>query len=260
MTRRLSRLGWTTAILLAVAGATVTTVAQRPGGRRPGSGTFNQASYAGNVRYDGKFVFVRLAYPWYGGRMATWAHDYPRGEEHFLKIFSSTSSIAAHTTESAVMNLGDPELFKFPVAYMAEPGYWSMGNAEVEGLKNYLLKGGFLILDDFRNRDWANVELQVSRAFPEGRWVDLTAEHPIFHSFFEINDLNIVPQAYDAGRPIFRALFEDNDPNKRIMIIAAYNTDMSEFWEWSDQGYAPMDVTNEAYKIGINLFMYGLTH
>jgi hypothetical protein len=217
-------------------------------------------SYSNNVRYDGKFVFIRLSYPWYGGRGAPGAHDWPRGEEHFLKIFSEITSVQMHVAESSIMGLADPELFKFPVAYMAEPGFWGMGDEEVNNLRNYLLKGGFLILDDFRNRDWGNVDLQFSRMFPQGQWVDLDANHPIFHSFFEINSLDIIPQAYDAGRPMFRGMYLDNDPNKRMFVVAAYNTDISEFWEWSDQGYAPVDVTNEAYKIGINLFMYGITH
>ena len=229
-----------------------------PRAQRPYGG-YNQ-SYSGNVRYDGRFAFVRVSYPWYGGRGAPWAHDWPRGEEHFLKILTELTATPAHVGESSIMGLSDPELFKFPVAYMAEPGFWSMSDNDVNQLRSYLQKGGFMILDDFRNRDWGNVEVQVSRMFPEGRWVDLDATHPIFHSFFEINDFAILPQAYDAGRPVFRALFEDNDPNKRIMIIAAYNTDMSEFWEWSDTNYAPFEVTNEAYKLGINLFMYGITH
>ena len=141
------------------------------------------------------------------------------------------------------MGLSDPELFKFPVAYMAEPGFWSMSDDEARALRDYLHEGR---LPDPRRlprpRLGQRRAADVSRMFPEGRWVDLDASHPIFHSFFEINSLDIVPQAYDAGRPMFRALFEDNDPNKRIMIIAAYNTDMSEFWEWSDTGYAPMQV------------------
>jgi len=224
-----------------------------------GYGRYTQ-SYSGNVRYDGRFVFVRLSYPWYGGRGAPWAHDWPRGEEHFLKILSEITAASSHVAESSIMGLSDPELFKFPVAYMAEPGFWSMSDADVSALRAYLTKGGFLILDDFRGRDWSNVELQLSKVFPEGRWEELTANHPIFHSFFEINSLDIIPQAYDQGRPSFRAYFENNDPNKRIMVIAAFNTDMSEFWEWSDSGYAPIDVTNEAYKLGINLFMYGMTH
>lgn len=245
--RRRIMLGLTAAAALA---AIATPLAQR---------SYSQ-SYSGNVRYDGKFTFVRLSYAWYGGRGAPWAHDWPRGETHFLKIFSELTSVQMHVTESSIMSLSDPELFKFPVIYMAEPGFWGMSDEDVKNLRNFLLKGGFMIMDDFRGRDWGNVDLQFSRMFPQGQWVDLDANHPIFHSFFEINSLDIIPQAYDAGRPIFRAMFEDNDPSKRMLAIAAYNTDISEFWEWSDTGYAPIDVSNEAYKIGINLFMYGITH
>jgi hypothetical protein len=241
------------ASLVVVAAAVATLHAQR------GYGGYRN-SYSGNVRYDGRFVFVRVSYPWYGGRGAPWAHDYPRGEEHFLKILNEITSTPTHVSESSIVSLSDPEMFKFPVIYMCEPGYWSMSDAETTNLRAYLQKGGFLIFDDFRGRDWANVDLQFSRVFPEAKWVDLDQNHPIFHSFFEINSLDIIPQAYDQGRPIFRALFEDNDPTKRVMVIAAYNTDISEFWEWSDTGYAPIDVTNEAYKLGVNLFMYGITH
>ncbi len=251
---------WTRAgtllVVAVVAGfaGVVTAHAQR-GGSRPQS-----QSYTGNVPYDGRFVFVRLSYPWFGRGGARWAHDYPRGEEHFLKIWSEISCAPSHTDASSIISLSDPELFKFPVAYMAEPGYWSMSDAEAKNLRDYLAKGGFLILDDFRNQEWGNFELMMTKALPDGRWVDLDIKSPIFHSFFEITSLDVVPQAYDAGRPMFRGWYQDNDPNKRLMVVAAYNTDMSEFWEWSDTGYAAIDVTNEAYKIGINLFMYGLTH
>jgi hypothetical protein len=248
------------AVILAGLVGAVTISAQRGGYRYQAPAQ----SYSGNVRYDGRFVFIRMSYPWGYGRGAPWAHDYPRGEEHFLKILSELTSVSAHTDESSIFGWSDPELYKFPVAYMAEPGYWSMSDSDVAALRAYLTKGGFLILDDFRDSrrgsEWSNVELQVSRAFPEGRWVDLDATHPIFHSFFEIDSLDIIPQAYDQGRPIFRGLFEDNDPHKRLMIVAAFNTDISEFWEWSDTGYAPIEANNEAYKLGVNLFIYGMTH
>ena len=254
--RRLARPVLTTALGLLV-GATL--LAQRGGYQ----GGYN--SYSNNAKYDGKFTFVRIAYTEnmrFGRGGPMWAHDYPRGEEHFLKMFSELSNVQAHLTESSVMTFSDPELFKFPVAYMAEPGYWYLSTEqEVKNLRSYLLKGGFLIFDDFRGGgEWANLDLQMSRAFPEGRWIDIDANHAIFHSFFEINSLDIIPQAYDVGRPIFRGLFVDNDPNKRMMAIAGFNSDMSEFWEWSDTGYAPVAANNEAYKLGINLFMYGITH
>lgn len=246
-------------LIVAVA-AIATPSAQRGGGR------YQQQSYSGNVRYDGRFVFVRLSYPWFGGRGAPWAHDWPRGEEHFLKIWEELTAAPSHVDSSSIMSLSDPELYKFPIAYMAEPGHWQLNSdQEAKALRDYLEKGGFLILDDFRNgrgnsREWGNFEYQMTRVLPEGRWVDLTPQHPIFHSFYEINSFAIIPQAYDEGPPSFRGWYQDNDPNKRLMVIAAFNTDLSEFWEFADTGYHPMTATNEAYKIGINLFMYGLTH
>ena len=165
-----------------------------------------------------------------------------------------------HTTESSIMSLSDPELFKFPVAYMAEPGFWYMSDDEVHNLRDYLMKGGFLILDDFRGRDWGNVDLQVSRMFPQGQWVDLDATHPIFHSFFEINSLDIIPQAYDAGRPMFRALFEDNDPSKRMYRHRRVQHGHVGILGMVRYRLRAGPGANEAYKIGINLFMYGITH
>jgi len=96
---------------------------------------------------------------------------------------------------------------------------------------------------------------------PEARFYDLDATHPIFHTFFEIDDLDVVPQIFSiGGRPVFRGLFEDNDPNKRLQMVVNYNTDVSQFWEWSSFGLRPVSETNEAYKIGVNYVIYGLSH
>jgi hypothetical protein len=252
-------------VVVAVGIAVVMTNIATPTAQR-GGGRYQQQSYSGNVRYDGRFAFVRVSYPYWGGRGAPWAHDYPRGETHFLKIWSELTSAPSHTEESSVMSLSDPEIYKFPIIYMCEPGYWQLASdQEAKALRDYLEKGGFMIFDDFRNgrgnpREWGNFEYQMTRVLPEGRWVDLTPDHPIFHSFYEINSFSIIPQAYDEGPPSFRGWYQDNDPKKRLMVIAAFNTDLSEFWEFADTGYHPMAATNEAYKIGINLFMYGLTH
>jgi hypothetical protein len=252
-----------TVILAALVAGTATTLAQRPGSYRP-----PQQSYTGNVRYDGKFVFVRMSYAWSGGRGAPWAHDYPVGEEHFLKILTSISNVDAHVDASSIMHFSDPELFKFPVAYLVEPGYWYMSESDVTNLRAYLQKGGFLIVDDFPFRTqgridtWGNFEEQMSRVFPEGKWIELTdASHPIFHSFFEVNSLDIVPMAYNLGdKPRFMALFEDNDPKKRMLCIANYQNDLSEFWEFSEEGRYLVQDSNEAYKVGVNQFIYGITH
>src|SRR6185503_19376648 len=227
-----------TSLVFVVAAGAVTIWAQRPGG---GQGYRPQSSYSGNSRYDGKFTFVRMSYGWGGGRGAPWAHDWPDGERNFMKLFTALSNVSAHVEETSIISFSDPELFKYPVAYLCEPGYWQMSESDVTNLRAYLQKGGFMIVDDFPQfsrgvgDSWGSFEVQMSRVFPEGRWQELTdAKHPIFHSFFEVDSLGIVPMAYNLGdRPRFLALFEDNNPNKRMMVIANYQNDLSEFWEYS---------------------------
>jgi uncharacterized protein DUF4159 len=100
----------------------------------------------------------------------------------------------------------------------------------------------------------------MRRVLPQGRLVELDATSPIFHSFFEINSLDFV-QMYDRGvKATFHGMFEDNDPKKRLLLIANYNNDIGEYWEFSDQGYVPIDLSNEAYKFGVNYIVYALTH
>jgi len=223
-----------------------------------------------NIGYDGRFTFVRLNYTtapggyFYRGEPA-WAHGYPLAEQNLMSIMNEVSYLGAHVEEINSLTLDDPELFKYPIAYVIEPDWWAMTDAEAVGLRDYLQKGGFLIVDDFKGRSfrggggWEVFESNMRRALPEGRFVDLSISNPIFHSFFEIKSLDI-PQAYVGGDPIFRGLFEDNDPGKRLQIIVNFNTDISQFWEWSGTGLRPIADTNESYKLGVNYIVYGMTH
>lgn len=225
---------------------------------------------AGNTPYDGRFVFVRLQYGsgsglaqfrgFRRGREAPWAHDYPRADVHFMKILDEITLLAPRMDGSNVLGLDQPELFDYPFAYMSEPGFWDPSEEEVEGLRAYLAKGGFLIFDDFRGSDWYNVETQMRRVLPRGRFVDLDGTHPVFHAFFEIDSpLDFVPP-YGGESPRFLGLFEDNDPAKRLMVVANLNNDLGEYWEFSDTGFVPIDLSNEAYKFGVNYVMYAMTH
>ncbi len=87
-----------------------------------------------------------------------------------------------------------------------------------------------------------------------------TRRSPIFHAFYDIDSFDIIPQYYDAGKPVLRGLFEDNDPTKRMIAIINFNTDVSNFWEFSGEGFLPIELSNEAYKLGVNYIVYGLTH
>lgn len=217
-----------------------------------------------NIGYDGRLAFVRLRYAAgfsgfgrRGGRELPWAHDYPTADVHMMKIVSELTTVGPHVDGSNIYSLDDPDLMNHPIAYMSEPGYWQMSDEEAAGLRTYLLKGGFIIFDDFRGRDWWNLEEQMTRVLPESRFVQLDGAHPIFNSFFEIKNLEFL-QSYN-GQPTYWGIFEDNDPAKRLIAIANRDNDLGEYWEYSDTGMDPVDFSNEAYKFGVNYFIYGLT-
>ena len=234
-----------------------TLFAQRMGG------SYDLGSYTGNVRYDGKFVFVRMSYSQGGRGGNSWAHDYPWGERRFMTIMTALTNIDAHVNESSIMSFGDPEMFKFPVIYLCEPGYWQLGEQDAVSLRNYLLKGGFLIVDDFPRNQWGNFEFQMTKVFPEGEWKELTIDHDIFHSFFEIPRIDLVPAAYSnlGGQPAYYGLFEGNDVKKRMYVMVNYQQDISEYWEAESSGLQVVDQSrNEAFKLGVNQFIYGILH
>jgi hypothetical protein len=249
---------------VAVAVAAATALAQRGGGFRGFGGPPQASLILPNTPYDGKFTFVRLRYGPpvnYASQRVMWSHDYPTGERNFMRIMNEVSYLDPHIEETNVLGLDDPDLFKYPVAYLCEPGFqWTITDQEAANFRDYLLKGGFLIVDDFRARDWPYFEEQMHRVLPDARFFDLDATHPIFHAFFEIDAPTEYPNYYDPGKPIYRGLYENNDPTKRLMAIINYNTDISEFWEFSGVGLKPLDESNDAYKLGVNYVMYGLTH
>jgi hypothetical protein len=250
-----------------VAGVATSAPQRFGGGRQVDHGP--PIEYQGNTPYDGRFVFVRVRYNGSFGRRGgpPWSHDYPRGEVHFAKILKEISYVNPRLDGSNILSLDDPELFNYPIAYMAEPGFWSPTDKEVESFRTYLKKGGFVVFDDFRVREgaWDNLQEQMRRVLPEARWIDIgNGTQAVWHSFFEIpNPLSLPPHPTYAGwglQPSYWGIFEDNNPAKRLIAIANVDGDISEYWEFSDTGFAPVELDNEAYKYGINYFIYGITH
>jgi hypothetical protein len=249
------------AVLVAI-GVPLALAAQRGGGWTG----FGRRTYAGNnIRYDGRFVFARIAYAGYG----SWAYDYPDMEQNFTTILRELTSLNPHVDGSNVHTLDDPELLKFPIAYLTEPGYWHPSDAEVDGLRNYLAKGGFLIVDDFFDpynhfgEEWTTFERGIRRVLPDARIDTLDISHPIFNSFFALASLDVPYPGGWGERGLmgeFYGIHENNDASKRLMVVINYNMDIGDYMEWSATGSYAVAPTNEAYKFGINYVVYGLTH
>ena len=212
-----------------------------------------------NVPYDGRFTFVRLRYPEL--RSPGWSYDYPAMERNFMKVVHEITTIGPVVRGSNIHNMDDSTLYRFPVAYLSEPGYWEMSDAEAKGLHDYLEKGGFLIVDDFMGpREWANFEEKMLRVLPDARIVPMDIAHPIFDSFFHLKTLEMTYPNRPWIQAQFHGIFEDNDPNKRLMVIINFNNDIGDYMEWSNDDLYPVNLTNDAYKFAVNYLTYALTH
>jgi hypothetical protein len=211
-----------------------------------------------NIPYDGRFTFARIRYTEH--RSVGWSFDYPTMERHLMMMMEQVTALKPHIRNSNVLTLDDPALMKYPIAYLSEPGYWHPSESEVEGLRKYLAKGGFLIVDDFMRDEWYNFEQQMRLVLPRGKIERLDVTNKIFHSFFDLETLEMYYPHNRYLKSEFLGIYEDNDKAKRLMVIINYNNDIGDYMEHSGQGWWPVNTSNDAYKLAINYIIYGLTH
>jgi hypothetical protein len=214
-------------------------------------------------RYErrGEFVFTRIQYGGTGGfgrGGGAWAHDYPDADRNLSTILAEITTVVAGLDGTNVFRLDDEELLRYPIAYVSEPGFWSMSDAEARAAREYALKGGFLIFDDFEGAHWYNFEARWREAFPDIQLQPIPKTNPIFDAFYDIRDTEL-PAGYGRAAHWYGA-FEDNDPNKRLLAVANYNADLGELMEYSDEAYTSIDLSNQAYKIMTNYVIYAMTH
>jgi hypothetical protein len=252
-------------VAVTIVAAPLAAAAQRGGGFF-GFGGRRSGVYP-NVPYDGKFTFARIRYNNGFGRRGGggWAADYPLMERNLTAMLTEITSMQPHMDGSNVHDLDDPELLKYPVAYLSEPGYWYPSDEEVRGLQQYLAKGGFLIVDDFHYDDeWWVFETAMRRVLPQARIDRLDVAHPIFNAFFELKSLEVPYPGSLGERGLmgeFYGIHVDNDPIEPLSVVINYNMDLGDYVEWaqSSRTYS-FEPTNEAYKFMINYLIYGLTH
>jgi len=230
---------------------------------------WEDVSMVDNGPYDGRFTFFRVSFDVMTGGFGRrgdkkWDHDTPRAERHMMKIMREITSIQPQMDCGAIYRFGDAESFKYPIAYVSEPGFWTMNEAELKGVRDYVNKGGFLIFDDFLGPAWYNFDERWREAFPDLQIVKLDATHPIFDSFYHIPTLEGFTAPVSVYRQVipseFYGAFEANDPKKRLVMIANYNNDLGDYMEWSDEEFMPIALSNEAYKLMVNYVVYAMSH
>ena len=231
------------------------------------------------------FTFVRIRYGaagrrasngvWLGARR--WSTDYPDADLNISYRLQQMTSMKVDPN-GRVLEINDPELFRYPFIYIVEPGDLVFDESEVGTLRRYLLNGGFLMIDDFWGEDeWENLAEQLKRVFPDREIVDIPREHPMFHCVFDIpNDLNLqIPNVrlgtmsqYNGGvtweRPDavdchIRGIYDDKG---RLCVVICHNTDNGDGWEREGENeyYFREFSEKRAFPLGINIIFYAMTH
>jgi hypothetical protein len=215
-----------------------------------------------------EFTFARLRYGGYG-RRGGWMTDYPKADEQFIiGLRNWCRSSLAISDDPTTVSPDGKELFQYPFVYIVEPGYMDLSPEDAANLREYLLRGGFLMLDDFWGEyEWMNVREQLHKVFPDRSIRELPLDHPLFHCYFDINEVVQVPNvgyiwsgitAEKGGYvPHYEAILDDDG---NVMVFIARNADNGDAWEWIDDPRYPLKYGLAAYRLGMNLIVYAMTH
>jgi uncharacterized protein DUF4159 len=221
-------------------------------------------------RYGRMFIFPNEASPtelvvarWeytargkYGG--TGWSHNYPSSDQHFAQVISEATNIDVKNLSYRIVELGSPEVFAYPFAVVSEPGEMALTDHEVDNLREYIDRGGFVLMDDFDGpRDLATLQRALHQAFPDRDLVRMTIDHEIFNVFYRIDALNVVSPYLVDGEPTFYGLMNKDG---KVGVIACYNNDLENFWDYIDRGEYPLKPSVEAFRLGINFVIYSMSH
>jgi hypothetical protein len=198
-----------------------------------------------------------------------WATDYPGADCKFMGGVARLTGVRVNPNPN-VIEIMDENLFKFPFLYAVEPGGMDLNAQEAARLREYLLRGGFLHADDF----WGgyqkdNFEAQMRKVFPERPLQKLSINHPAFHTYYEVQEILQLPnrtngcyggQTWEQPDDTEPAIYGISDDTGRLMVVATYNTDMGDAWEYMDLPCYPTKFSSAAYRVGIGFMIYAMSH
>lgn len=239
---------------------------------------FSSTRYAPGERYDdAEFQPVRVVYRTFGGAGSRgysnpwWAIDYPDAEIHFLPALNRLTNISV-SEDSRHLMLTDENLWEHPFLFLQQPGQgrWAPTEEEAIQLREYMARGGFMLVDDFHGTyDWAVFEDSMRFVYPERAVERIPEEDSLMQVFYNLGDRVQIPgkrhvygyggQTYVQmeGPPEWLAV---RDEEGRIKIGINYNIDMGDAWEHADDPAYPAEMTGQAYRLGVNYVIYAMTH
>ncbi|MFB3903013.1 MAG: DUF4159 domain-containing protein [Acidobacteriota bacterium] len=236
------------------------------GRRRWAPPSFPEAPEVGPPTHE--YTFARLVYSGgRGWRYDSWTTDAPKADVTFVAGIKRLTNLDVRESPFFIP-LTSPEIFKYPFLYAVEVGYLQLSDEEAATLREYLLRGGFFVVDDFHGTyEWANWEEQLRKVFPECKIEEIPLSHPIFHCFFDLQELIQVPgiQYLYTGRPYEQDGYIPHyrgvkDESGRLMVVINFNSDIGDAWEWADYPPYPERWSSTAYRLGINYIIYAMSH
>lgn len=238
-----------------------------------------------------EFVFGRLMYPQnpearFGGRGfrfggmdwreggTSWTQDYPRADRHFVVALRRLTRLNVRSVEQPVNPDDNDDIFNWPWLAAGEMGDWLLSPAQAKKIREYLLRGGFIYMDDFWGPDeWARFEYSMKNVFPDREIVEIDNADAIFHSVYDLDDrYQILGQWALPGRGGRRGGMYNRvagthaewkgiyDDHKRLMVAMSFNSDVGDSWEFADDPEYPDKYSELGIRIGVNYVMYALSH
>jgi hypothetical protein len=226
-----------------------------------------------------EWTFARLMYPpgendGYRGRfdgdwrlgLSLWTQDYPRADRRMAQAVRRLTRIEVRSVEQPVSLDDGNDVYNWPWLYAVQVGEWGLTDAQAVKLRDYLLRGGFFMADDFHGtEEWDVFRRSMDKVFPDRPIVDIPDNDPIFHTVYDLNDRYQIPGAEhlatghkkDGYVARWRGIYDDKG---RIMVAISFNSDIGDSWEWADDPEYPEKLSNLGLRIGVNDIVYAMTH
>lgn len=220
---------------------------------------FRRPSVAQNQPPATEFIAARWHFGTNGaiGHMC-WSHNYPQSDRNLNDFLARATGIDVQELSFRIVELGSPEVFDHPFAYVSEPGEMELTEQEVHNLREFVERGGFILMDDFDGPvQWGQMRSQVLRAFPRRDFAPIPPDHPVYSVHTPLEDLQAMSAHVPGGEIVYYGLYREDGS---LAIMAGHNNDLANFWDWYSNGSMPLKPSTDAFRLGTNAVIYSLTH